>query len=74
MAVGAEEIGLVSIPIPRAAAVDSGPPIPVFLAVALAAQAVRFLEGDGSSIGQVENIPVLGIVTIQTPPVFFIVA
>jgi len=72
MAVGAEEIALVSVPIPASAAVDAGPPVPVFLPVALPAKAVGLLEENGFPAGQVKQIPVVGIVAVQAPTVFFV--
>jgi hypothetical protein len=41
--------------------------------VALAAQLVRFLERDQLTSGQVQHVPVPGIVTVQAPPVVLIV-
>jgi hypothetical protein len=72
MAVGAEEIALVPVPIPGPAAVDAGPPVSVFLPVALPAKAVGLLEEDGLPAGPVKQVPVVGIVAVQAPTVFFV--
>jgi len=72
MAVSTEEITLVSVPFSGSSAMNSSPPIPVFLPVTLPAQAIGLLEKDGLPAGQVEKVSVLGIVTIQAPTVFLV--
>ena len=62
-----------SVPIPGSPAMDSSPPIPVLLPVALSAEAIGLFEGDRLPAGQVEKVPVLGIMAVQTPTVFLVV-
>ncbi len=72
VAVGAEEIALVPVPVPGSAAVDPCSPIPVFLPVTLPAEAVGFLEGDECSAGKMKVVSVLRIVAVQAPTVFLV--
>jgi hypothetical protein len=72
VAVGAEEIALVSVPIPASAAVDACPPIPVFLSVTLPAQAIGLLEKNRRPAGEMELVSVFRIVAVQAPAVFLV--
>ena len=72
VAIGTEEVALVPVPITAPAAVHSSSPVPVFLPMTLSTEPIGFLEGNRIPAGQVELIPVLGIVAVQTPPVFLV--
>lgn len=70
----AEEIGLLSVPFSGATSMNTGSPVPVFLPVALSAEAIGLLEGHRLAAGQVKLVPVLGVMTVQTPPMLLVVA
>jgi hypothetical protein len=72
VAVGAKEIALMPVPIPGSAAVDPRPPIPVLLPMALATEPVGLLKGNQLPAGQMQLVPVPGIVAIQAPPVVLV--
>lgn len=69
---GTEEVCLTAIPIPGSTAVDSGPPVSVFLPVALPAEPVGFLKGDGGPASQVKNVPVFSIVAVEAPTIILV--
>ena len=73
VAVGAQQVPLVAVPVAGAAAVDAGAPVAVFFAVALAADAVGFVERDALAAGQVQEVAIGGVVAIQAPAVGFVV-
>jgi hypothetical protein len=56
------------VPHPCPFAVQAGLPFPEYYAVALSAEIIRFLEADQLSVCQSEGVPVVRIVTVQTPP------
>jgi hypothetical protein len=74
VAVGAEEITLVTVPLSTSTSMDAGPPVPVLLPVTLTAETIGLLEGDELPAGQVEPVPVLGIVAVQAPAMLLVVA
>jgi hypothetical protein len=69
VAMHAKEILLLPIPCSGSLSVDSQSPIPVLRPVTLAAQLKGFVKSQQSSIRLSERIPLIGIVTGQTPPV-----
>jgi hypothetical protein len=71
--VSAQKIPLLSVPLACSPAVNTGFPIPKFRPMALAAEFIGFLKIDQFSAGRVQHISIIGIVTIHTPPVLFIV-
>lgn len=72
MAMGAEEVGLVAIPFAGSPSVDTSSPITVFLSMALSTEAVGLFEGHRHAAGQVELVPVVRVMTIQTPTVVLV--
>ena len=50
----------------------SGPPVAILLSVALAADPVRFLERHPFPAREVQEVAIVGIVTIQAPPVLLV--
>jgi hypothetical protein len=73
MAVGAEEVFFLPVPETGSPAMDSGFPIPQLGAVALTAELVGFLVIDQLASGSVKHVAVFGIVTVETPPILFVV-
>ena len=73
VAVGAEEVLLVPVPVPRPAAVDAGLPVPELLPVALAAEPVRLLERDPLAARKVELVAVVRVVAVKAPAVLGVV-
>jgi len=73
VAVSAQQVGLVAVPVARAASVDPRTPVPQFLAVTLPAEAVGLLERYPLAAGEVEPVAVVGVVAVQAPAVFFVV-
>src|SRR6266511_3811845 len=69
VAVRAEQVLLVPVPLAHAPAVHAGPPVAVLLPVALAAEAVRLLERNGIAARQVQAIAVVGVVAVEAPAV-----
>src|SRR5664279_3761272 len=69
----AQQVGFGAVPVAGAAAMNAGPPVAVLLAVALAAEAVRFFERHMLAAGQVQDVAVVGVVTVQAPAVGLIV-
>src|ERR1039458_504877 len=67
VAVRAQQVLFGAVPVAGAAAVDAGAPVTVFFAVALAAQAVGFVERDALAAGQVNEVAIGGVVAIQAP-------
>jgi hypothetical protein len=63
----------VAIPTPGSSAVYPCSPVPVFFPMALPTEPVGFFEGHRSPAGQVENIPVFGIMAVEAPTIFLIV-
>ena len=61
------------VPIPAPTAMNPGAPIAVFLAVTLSAQSVGLLEEDRLTAGKVKDVPVSGLVAVETPAVLLIV-
>ena len=73
VAMDAQQIAFGAVPVAGAAAVHAGPPVAIFFAVALAAEAVGFLERHALAAGQVQEVAVVGVVAIQAPAVGFVV-
>src|ERR1022692_3272997 len=68
-----QRVSLASVPVPVAASVPAPPPVAQFLTMTLAADAVRLLEGNPLTAGQMEEVAIGGIVAIQTPAMGLIV-
>ena len=73
VAVRAEQVSLVPVPIAGSPAVNAGTPIAKFLAVTLTAKQVGLLERDLLTAREVKLIAIVGVMTIQTPTVLLIV-
>ncbi len=73
VAVRAEQVSLVTVPIAGSPAVNAGTPIAKFLAVTLTAKQVGLLERDLLAAREVKLIAIVGVMTIQTPTVLLIV-
>jgi len=71
--VHAQQVLLGAVPLPHAASMYPRAPVAVLLPVTLTAQPVRFLERDGLPAGEVQLIPIVGVVAIETPPVLGVV-
>jgi len=72
MAMGTQEVLFPPIPVTGSPAVNARFPIPQFGAMTLAAQLIGFSEIDQFAAGRVQHISIVGIMTIHTPPVFFV--
>src|SRR6476620_7455218 len=68
-----EQIAFLAVPVACAPAVNPRAPVAVFLAVALAAYPVRFLERDPLAAGEVQEVAIVCVVTIETPPMLLVV-
>jgi hypothetical protein len=73
VAVGAQKVFLLSVPVAGSPAVNTGSPIPQLGAMALAAQHIGFFKIDQFAAGRVQHVAIGSIMTIHTPSVFFIV-
>ena len=73
VAVGAEKVGLVTVPITDSPPVNPRSPVPILFPMTLPAKAVRLIKGHRGAVGQMENVPVFCIMTVKTPPVFLVV-
>jgi hypothetical protein len=68
-----QAVYLLPVPFTSPAAMDPRLPIPEDGPVALTAQEVRFFEADEFTADESENIPIVRVVTVQTPPIRFVV-
>jgi hypothetical protein len=73
VAVRAQQILLVPVPLTDAPSVHACPPVAILLAVTLTAQPVRLGERHRLAAGQVQLVAVVGVVTIEAPAVFRVV-
>ena len=73
MAVGAQKIFLLPVPLAGSSSVDAFLPIPEFRPMTLTAEFVGFLETDQLSARAVEHVAVVGVVAIHAPAVFLVV-
>jgi hypothetical protein len=73
MAVGTQQVLLLSVPRTGPSAVNAFFPIPQFGPMTLTTELVGFLERNQFSAGRVEHISVFGVMAVHTPTVFFIV-
>jgi hypothetical protein len=73
VAVDTQSVGFLPVPLTCATAVDPGFPIPENCAVALAAEVIGFFETHKPAACQPQDIPVIRVMTIQTPSFFLIV-
>jgi hypothetical protein len=73
VAVGTQEVLLLSVPVAGPPAVNTRSPISQLGAMTLAAQLIGFLEIDQFPAGRVQHVPIVGVMTIHAPPIFFIV-
>ncbi len=71
--VHAEQIAFLAVPFACAPAVNPRAPVAIFLAVALAAEPVRFFEGHAFPARQMKEVAIVRIVAVQAPAVFFVV-
>src|SRR5690349_6502675 len=69
MTMDAQQILLRAVPLPDTASVHAGAPVPVLLAMTLAAQSVRFLERHELPAREMKSIAIVDVVTIEAPPV-----
>ena len=69
----AQQVSLVAVPFADAAAVHSGAPVAIFLAVALAAEPVGFLERHRLAARQVQLVAIVGVVAVEAPAMLGIV-
>jgi len=67
VAVCAEQILLFAIPVTGALTVDADFPVAQFVAMALTAEPIGFGEGDLLAGHQAQLVPVVEVVTVQTP-------
>lgn len=63
----AEHVLLVPIPIAGNFSVQSLAPVPIFVAVALPAQQIRFREGNDVTGNEAQGVAIVGVVTVQAP-------
>lgn len=68
-----EQIAFLAVPFACAPAVNPRAPVAIFLAVALAAYPVGFLERHPLAAGEVEEVAIVCVVTIETPPMLLVV-
>jgi hypothetical protein len=73
VAMHAEQITLLAIPLAGAAAVHPRAPVAILLAVALPAQAIRLFEWHSLTAREMKNVAIVRVVTVEAPPVLFVV-
>ena len=73
VAVGAQQVPLVAVPLADSPAVDARAPVAELLAVALAAEPVRLLEWDPLAAREVEPVAVVRVVAIEAPAMLLVV-
>ena len=73
VAVRAQQVALVAVPLADAAAVHARPPVAQLLAVALPAQAVRLLERHRLAAREVQHVAVRRVVAVEAPAVLLVV-
>ncbi|MGB2716558.1 MAG: hypothetical protein WBC51_20410 [Vicinamibacterales bacterium] len=52
---------------------NTGSPVAVLLAVALAAELIRLLERHRLATGKMQPVAIVGVVAVETPPMFLVV-
>ena len=70
---GTQEVLFWSVPVADPPAVNTRSPIPQLGAMALATKLIRLFKIDQFAAGRVEHISIVCIVTIDAPPVLFVV-
>jgi hypothetical protein len=73
MTLGAQQVLLVSVPVPGAFPVNAGLPVPQFFDVALTTESIGFGKRDDPPGNEAKSVAVIGIVAIETPALSFAV-